>query len=240
MHSSDFSVRLPLLRLIVALVVLCLVPISALAKPAPVGKLKVTATSLKYTAPSSQSFTVSNIGTAVLQGTVGTPTNPAFGVTAGGGDFPELNPGAGFMVTVAFSGAPPKGNDTGKLPIIIGKKTAKNVTLTGTGYTSSGRVILFGGVPNTRDIIDNDDIFSSTGLSFSAGPPRLDDSHGFEHEAPYLDPAVVSGGASEKVFLSGGQDDANNILDTTLLYDPISRTPLATVLFCTPHARNIP
>ena len=221
MHSSDCSVRLPLLRLILALVLLCVVPISALAKPAPVGKLKVTATSLTYTAPGSLSFTISNIGTAALQGTVGTPTNAAFGVTVGGGDF-QLNPGAGFMVTVAFSGAPPKGKDTGKLPIVVGK-TTKNVTLTGTGYASSGTVILFGGVPNTRDIEANDDTFSSTGLAFSAAP-AMSDSRGFEHEAPYLDPAVVSGGAAGKVFVSGGQDDEDFILNSTELYDPSSNS----------------
>jgi Galactose oxidase, central domain len=217
MHSSGISARLLVFRLVLALAVLCCVPIAALAKAAPVGKLKVTATSLKYTAPGSQSFTVSNIGTAALQGTVGTPTNAAFGVTAGGGDF-QLNPGAGFMVTVAFSGAPPKGKDTGKLPIAVGK-TTKNVTLTGTGYASSGTVILFGGVPNTRDIEANDDTFSSTGLAFSAAP-AMSDSRGFEHEAPYLDPAVVSGGAAGKVFVSGGQDDEDFILNSTELYDP--------------------
>jgi Galactose oxidase, central domain len=215
------SVRAALTRLVLSFVLLCCVPRFAFAKPAAVGKLQVTPASLKFTSPGNQSVTIKNVGGAALSGNVGTPSSSAFNVSSGGGAF-DLAPDATATVTVTFTGAPPKGKASGKLAITAGK-TSKNVSLSGTGLESSGTVILFGGVPNTANIIGNTDVFNSTGLSFSAAP-EMNDSRGFEHYAPYLDPAVVTGGAAGMVFVSGGQDNSDSILNTTLLYDPTSNS----------------
>jgi hypothetical protein len=193
--------------------------------PAP-GKLKVSPGNLEFPAVASGSgetlpLTLENVGGAPLTGSVGTPAGTGFSVISGGGNF-SLATGAMTTVTVEF--APSSvGKFSGKLPVAAGKSKL-SVGLTGTGTpVSSGTVILFGGVPNTQDIIATSEIFTSSTGSFSSAP-KMPDSRGFEHYAPYLDPAVVGGGAAGMIFVSGGQDDSDFILGSTLLYDPSSNS----------------
>ena len=195
------------------------------AKPAA-GKLLVTPPSLKFPATArggtqNESLTVENTGTGVLSGSVGAVLGGGFAVTSGSGSY-TLNPSQTLTVEVSFT--PSKaGKYQGKLPV-TGGSTKKTIALSGVGTpVSSGTVYLFGGVPNTVNIIAQSEQFDSLTQKFSS-IPEMSDSRGFIHEAPYLDPSVVTGSETGNVFISGGQDSAGNILSTTELYDPSSNS----------------
>jgi hypothetical protein len=198
----------------------------ALAAKTTAGKLQITPSSIKFPATADgatqiESLILENVGGSPLTGSVEAASGTGFDVTSGGGGY-TLNPTQTLTVEVSFT--PSKaGKYAGKLPITAGK-TRKTIALSGLGTpVSSGTVFLFGGVPNTVHIIALSEQFSSATEKFSS-IPAMSDSRGFIHEAPYLNPSVVTGGAAGDVFISGGQDNADNILGTTELYDPTSNS----------------
>jgi len=206
-----------------AIVVACYRP--ALAAKAPAGKLQVSATLIFPATPDGstqqESLKIENIGSAALSGTVGTASGAGFSVSSGSGSY-TLDPTETLTVEISFT--PSKaGKYAGKLPITAGS-AKKAIALSGVGTpVSSGTVVLLGGVPNRIAIIAQSEQFTSASEKFSS-IPSMSDSRGFVHEAPYLDPAVVSGSAAGDIFVSGGQDNADFILSSTELYDPQSNS----------------
>lgn len=192
----------------------------------PKGKLTIKPASIKFPSTadgstSQESLTVENTGKADLSGSVGAATDNGFSVTAGLGAF-DLAPNGSVTVQLSFTPTKP-GAHKGKLVVSAGK-TKKSIALSGVGTpVPSGTVLLFGGVPNTIAIINKSQSFTTPADKFSA-IAAMSDSRGFIHEAPYLDPSVVTGDGKGEVFISGGQDNADFILGTTLLYDPATNT----------------
>jgi Abnormal spindle-like microcephaly-assoc'd, ASPM-SPD-2-Hydin/Kelch motif/Galactose oxidase, central domain len=213
-------------RLTIGLLITVTMSLPALAAKTTAGKLQVTPSSIKFSATADgntqiESLKLENVGESPLTGSVEAASGTGFDVTSGNGGY-TLNPTQTLTVEVSFT--PSKaGKYAGKLPITAGS-AKKTIALSGVGTpVSSGTVFLFGGVPNTINIIALSEQFTSVTEKFSS-IPEMSDSRGFIHEAPYLNPSLVTGAEAGDVFISGGQDNADNILGTTELYDPASNS----------------